>query len=134
MANWDFQEFYYMTARMPAFRKHDFFLQTSRNPRRTARLKLEFRPWSRLLIACVGLILGIRFLCDPSTLVTLMGLALLVRVPAYFYLAWCDYGRRKEARLTLTLEWYLENRNVLRGRAASGDSSPDDSETLLYST
>ncbi|HTX39537.1 MAG TPA: hypothetical protein VME43_31175 [Bryobacteraceae bacterium] len=77
--------------------------------RRVPSLKLRLQPWLKLSIACVCLFLGPRLLHDSPPLIFATGLALLLRVPAYCYLAWCDFQALKEARVTMTLRWYLQD-------------------------
>jgi len=71
-----------------------------------ARLKLQVQPWLKLLIAFVCLTLGLRLLCDSGPFVIFVGFALLIRVPSYFYIGWCDFRALKDARLALSLECY----------------------------
>jgi len=77
--------------------------------RRTPSLKLRLQPWLKAAIACACLALGPRLLYDAPPLIQFVGFALLIRVPAYCYLAWCDYRALKEARVAMTLRWYLED-------------------------
>lgn len=74
-----------------------------------AARKRQFRPWRKLLIACVSLTVGLPLFLHTPMLISLIGFALLIRVPAYCYLAWCDYQSRQEVPVPPTLEWELED-------------------------
>jgi len=73
------------------------------------RVKLRIQPLVKLTIAFLCLTLGLRLLNDNTPfLVSLVGISLLMRAPAYLYFAWRDYCEFKEARVALMMGWYLK--------------------------
>jgi len=62
-------------------------------------------PWVKWLIASLCLGLGGRLLFYSGPVPLFVAAALLMRVPTYSYLGWCDYRAKQEARAGRSLGW-----------------------------
>jgi Flp pilus assembly protein TadB len=88
----------------------DFLTQLcERRFRPIAGLNVTLQPWLKLSIACLCLVLGLDVCHSEPLLITLVGYALLLRVPTYAWLAWRDYRAIKEARFALMLRRRLDS-------------------------
>jgi hypothetical protein len=98
-----------MTSNAASIAQTVFLIQMGQQESQPITLqRLRFQPWLKLSIAFICLALGVRLLGDPRPQATIVALALLVRVPGYWYLGLCNFRALREARVALALGSYLQ--------------------------